>query len=274
MIYASVRNEHQSPLLSSVLLESHELQNNFVPTPRETDSLPGLPTIEKQRRHALTGLPVPMHNFGSMSPPDRFDSTIWTSDELETLQSKSVEPVHLMTPLRTAERTPPPSTSRAHHSPPFSPLTPTLLSPISSPTHNPRAAEKPMTPLQSAMASDEEALPGEMTAVDGDAEMLVDEPTESEQLTEFEQHTAQARELSRKDFEAAKNSGIRELQHSSPGPKIQATAEGRGMSQEQRPEAQSNGQDLGEAKPEAMPSRIQATWVTGAVTACQANKKV
>lgn len=209
MIYASVRNEHKWPLLSSVLLGSHELQNIFAPTPRKTDSLPGLPTIEKQRRHALIGLPVPMHNFGSMSPPDKFDSPVWTSDELETLQSKSVEPVYSTTPLRTAERTPPPSTSRAHHSPPFSPLTPTLLSPTSSPTHNSRAGETLMTPLRPDMASDNEIMPGETTAMDGDAEMLVDEPTESEQLTEFGEHTARARELSRKDH------GVEDLQHNS-----------------------------------------------------------
>lgn len=155
-----------------------------------------------------------------------------------------------------------------------------------------------MTPLQPDMASDEEVLPGEMTAMDGGAEMLVDEPTEPEQLTGFEEHTTRVRDLSRKDVEAAKESGAEDLHHNSPGPKTQTTAEERDpnaqdpredmtepkgeatpsqdqiMAQERRPGTQNEGEDLTVSKPDAMPSRTQAAWVTEAVAAVQANKKV
>lgn len=64
--------------------------------------------------------------------------------------------------------------------------------------------------------------------MDGDAEILVDEPTgleyKHDRTTELEGHTAKARELSRKDAETVKDSGVEELQHSCPGPKIRARA--------------------------------------------------
>ena len=147
-----------------------------------------------------------------------------------------------------------------------------------------------MTPLRPDMASDNEIMPGETTAMDGDAEMLVDEPTESEQLTEFGEHTAQARELSRKDC------GVEDFQHNSPGeqsasqerdpnkqdpredmPHLMGEATPPRDSirlQERRPGAQDEGEDLAEPKPEAMPCRTNAAWVDETFAACQANKKV
>ena len=230
-----------------------------------------------------------MYGLGSTSPPGRSDCSIWASDELATIQAKPVKPVHSMTPLCTAERTSPPSTSRAHHSPPFFSLTTTLLSPTSSLTNNPRAGETPMMHVQPGMASDDELTPRETTAMEGDAEMLVDEPTGPEQLTEFGEHTAQARELFRK------NCGVEDLQHHSPEmksasqerdpnkqdpredmPQLKGKATSRGpiRLQERRPGAQDEGEDLAESKPEATPCRTHAAWVGEAFAACQANKKV
>ena len=140
-----------------------------------------------------------------------------------------------------------------------------------------------MTPLHPDMASGQDVLPGEMTATNGNAEMphhdvtlpgevlpstaigvnaglLEDEPREPEhdRTVEFEQHTAHARELSRK----GSNTG-------------EATpSRNQSVSQERRSEAQNEGEDLTESKPEAMSSRTQAAWVNEAVAACQANKKV
>lgn len=104
-------------------------------------------------------------------------------------------------------------------------------------------------------------------------------------VNEFKKHTALARELFRKE----------DPQHNSPGPEIsrdpnaqdpteEDMAESKGeatpsrdliASHERLPEAQNEGEDLAELEQEATPpSRIQAAWVTEAVTACHANKKV
>ena len=147
-----------------------------------------------------------------------------------------------------------------------------------------------MMPLQPDMASDDELMPRETTAMDGDAGMLMDEPTEPEQLTEFGEHTAQARELSRKDC------GVEDLQHNSPGkqsasrerdpnkqdpredmPQLKGEAtlsQDPIRLQERRAGAQDEGEDLVESKSEATPCRKHAAWVGEAFAACQANKKV
>lgn len=153
-----------------------------------------------------------------------------------------------------------------------------------------------MTPLQPDMASDKEEMPGEATAMDEDVEMPVNEPTEPQhdRTLEFEEHTTQARESSRKESETAEDSGTEGLQPT-PRPKIQIASQERGqdpredvigstgeatssrdqtVSQERQSEAQDAGGDLTESKPEAVASRAQAAWVTEAVAAVQANKKV
>ena len=98
-----------------------------------------------------------------------------------------------------------------------------------------------MMHVQPGMASDDELTPRETTAMEGDAEMLVDEPTESEQLTEFGEHTARARELSRKDH------GVEDLQHNSPGKQS--------VSQERDPSKQDPREDMPRLKGEATLSR-------------------
>jgi hypothetical protein len=141
-----------------------------------------------------------------------------------------------------------------------------------------------------------EDLPSEMTTVvDGEPEISVDEVKEmsQERTAEFEEYTTQVREVSRE------NSGAESLQHNSPGltkahiapqEPILNTLDPRGemaeatsqaapspdqtVAEEHRPEAQTEGADLTEAKPEVAPLRLQAAWVTEAVAACQANKKV
>lgn len=133
------------------------------------------------------------------------------------------------------------------------------------------------------------------TFVDGDAEISEDGVKEmsQERTAEFEEYTAQAREASRKD------SGTEHLQHNSPGlqkkhiapqerdlnikdpregttePQREATPlQAQLVSQEQRPGAQSTEEDTMGPQREVTPPRKQAVWVTEAVAACQANKKV
>ena len=153
-----------------------------------------------------------------------------------------------------------------------------------------------MTPLQPNMASDKEEVPGEVTAMDEEVEMPISGATEPahDRTLEFEEHTTQARESSRKESETAEDSGTEGLQLT-PGPKIQTASQERGqdrredmigstgeatssrdqtVSQERQSEAQDAGGGLTESKPKAMPSRAQAAWVTEAVAAVQANKKV
>jgi hypothetical protein len=118
---------------------------------------------------------------------------------------------------------------------------------------------------------------------------------------EFESEAASARQASREATEATlnKDSDVEDLQHKSPGhlkeqiapqerdPNAQdpsedmaeATSEAtplrdQTVAQEHRPEAQDEGEDMAESKPEVTPLRLQAAWVTEAVAACQANKKV
>ena len=142
-----------------------------------------------------------------------------------------------------------------------------------------------MTPLRPNMASDKEEVPGEVTAMDEDVEMPVNEPTEPEhdRTLEFEEHTTQARESSRKDVETAEDSGTEGLQLT-PGPKIQIASQERDQdpredmigstSEATQPKAQDTVGDSTESKPKGVPSRAQAAWVTEAVAAVQANKKV
>ena len=150
-----------------------------------------------------------------------------------------------------------------------------------------------MTLLQPDIASDEDVMPTEMTAMDGDAEIPVDGSVKYRHgRTEFEQHTARVRESFRRE------SSVEGLYHNFSGPKTQATAEERDpnaqdpredmtepkgeatssqdkiMAQEQRPETQNEGEDLTVSKQEAMPSRIQAAWAAEAVVAVQATRKV
>lgn len=217
-----------------------------------------------------------------MSPPDTYDS----SHDLEAPQAKVVDPVRSMTEPRTVERTPPlsASISRAQYStsptsPPFSPLTPVSLSPDSSPTEMACDENEPIIDIDLAVS---EVSLSEMPAA----------------IDEFEKHTSQARDLSRKEKEveiaSGKDSGIEDLQLNTPGPEIQAAtqerdpteegmAESKGeatpsrvqiVSQERLPEAQNEGEDPAEPEQEITPTRQQAAWVTEAVAACQANKKV
>lgn len=154
-----------------------------------------------------------------------------------------------------------------------------------------------MAPLQPDMASDKEEVPGEVTAMDEDLGMPINKPTEPQhdRTLEFEEHTTQARESSRKDVETTKDTGVEDLQHNSPEPKIQTASQERDqdpredmigstgeatssrdqtVSQKRQSEAQDAGGGLTESKPKAVPSRAQAAWVTEAVAAVQANKKV
>lgn len=153
-----------------------------------------------------------------------------------------------------------------------------------------------MTPLRPNMASDKEKVSGEVTAMDEYAVIPMSGATEPEhdRTLEFEEHTTQARESSRKDVETAEDSGIEGLQPT-PGPRIQTASQERDqnpredmigstgeatssrdqtVSQERQSEAQDAGGGLTESKPKAMPSRAQVAWVTEAVAAVQANKKV
>lgn len=100
-----------------------------------------------------------------------------------------------------------------------------------------------------------EDLPSEMTTVvDRAAEVSLDSATEVSQgrTNEFEEYTAQAREVSRTDVETRHHS----------------------VSQEREPEALNAKEDIIEPLREATSPRLQAAWVTKAVAACQANKKV
>lgn len=219
-----------------------------------------------------------------MSSPDRANSSIRASVDLGTLQAKAVELVHSMTSPYTAERIPPleVSTSRARSpisptSPAFSPLTPTPLSPDSSPTDKAGDEDKIMADIDLA---DSEVSPSGKTLI----------------IDEFERYTMQAREKSRKTLESAseQDSGVEDFrQHSSPGSKTQCNANAidprkdltepigeatlsrdQSVSQERQSEAQNEGEDLPEPERETTPTRQQAAWVTGAVGAYQANKKV
>ena len=142
-----------------------------------------------------------------------------------------------------------------------------------------------MTPLQPDMASDKEEMPGEATAMDEDVEMPVNEPMEPQhdRTLEFEEHTTQARESYRKDSETAEDSAAEALQPT-PGPKVQTASQKRDENQSEdmigsigeatQSKAQDTVGDSTESKPNGVPSRAQAAWVTEAVAAVQANKKV
>jgi len=197
------------------------------------------------------------------------------------------------------------TTSRIHTppSPSFSDITPSPYCTDPSPTDTVRDEDKVMALYQPDTVLAEEVLPGEMSTATGeDVELQVDDLTEPnrKRTTELEIHTTQSRKSSRQDIESAtvEDSGVENLQHNSPGsgeqiepPERDSNApdptEGmtvakreatpctdRTRSPERRKEAQIAGEDLAEPKPEATPSRIQAGWVTEAVAACQANKKV
>jgi hypothetical protein len=219
--------------------------------------------------------------------------------ETMTPQLSAFSPPH--SPSSPAPGSPPSPTS-----PTFSDLTPTPEGPTLSPTTLSRNGYGDMELLQSdSTLADPEALPSEMTtAIDGEARISVDEAMElsQERTTEFEDYTTQVKEASRQEVDSAsaKDSGVEgdDQHNNSPRRKTQiasqvrdhnaqdpreATAEAmpeampsrdQTVSQEHRPEAQNEGADLTEAKPEATPLRLQAAWVTEAVAVCQANKKV
>jgi hypothetical protein len=129
--------------------------------------------------------------------------------------------------------------------------------------------------------ADLEDLPSEMTtAINGEVEVSADELKEmsQERTAEFEEYTAEAREASR-ETKSAKDSGVEDdLLHNSPEnlvePKEATPSPDQTVAQKHRQEAQNKGEDMTESQPEEIPPRVQASWVTDAVAACQANKKV
>lgn len=104
-----------------------------------------------------------------------------------------------------------------------------------------------------------------------------DMPTEFEQIgsdrvAEFEEETARTRQSAREDV--AKGSTE---QSETEGLKCALSGhEDRNQPPERRKEAQHGGVDVVLQNPEqeATPLRMQASWVSDAVCACQANKKV
>jgi hypothetical protein len=121
-----------------------------------------------------------------------------------------------------------------------------------------------------------------MSAVIGeDAEESVEE-LKHDHVTAFENHTPQARELSRTEVNTTKESDAEDLQHKSPGLKKRSALQERNpnapdpredMTESMR-EATPSQDDLAEPEQQATPTRLQAAWVIEAVAAFRSNKKV
>lgn len=108
--------------------------------------------------------------------------------------------------------------------------------------------------------------------VANDAKMLLSEAPEydRDRTAEFEEQTARERQTHGENVEAMTTQGTNGegLPHSSPEHEPHITSQERGLY------AHNAREEMVEPKREATPLSPQAAWVTEAVIACQANKKV
>lgn len=230
----------------------HILTHRVHPTLTTTFQLHGSPSWRSKRTAKPTVNP-------RMSPSEISISPVQNSDEFEGVKALISE--ILRSPAPTAELTPLSATSRAS-----SPLTPLSDSPVTSPTQATPDEDETAALLQSKVT--QTALYNDMTsAIEGGEEASVGNSLRynRDRTAEFEEQSARTREASRKAAET--DSGVEGLEHSSPG----------GVKPVVSQERDSNTQGAQEFKPaprqEAMSPR-QAAWVSEAVLAGRANKKV